>query len=419
MESQYYRVQGMHSTLLLSSTFPPLVGGIERYIYNIYSRLPAQQVIVCAPRMAGDAEFDAHSPVRTVRVPEMLFSAYWWRRRGRALALGQLSLLCLRERIEVVQASRTFPEGIMAWMLKQVWGIPYLVHTHGLDFLEPMRNDWGQLYGKRILTSAHRVVCNSSFTGEKLRSLGIAPDKITKINPGVDPHRFRPGKAEEIERAVQRLGLHNKRIILTVGRLVTRKGHDKVIESLPLVLQEVPTAVYLIVGDGPTRNELARLVQEHGLEEHVVFAGRVAEQDLPAYYQIADLFVMPSREIEGDVEGFGIVFIEAGACEVPVIGGASGGMGDAIAHGETGFLVDPLNVDEIAQAIITLLKDDNLARSMGKAGRTRAEREFSWAHAAERVQSIIEGLNGSKPFFSRMIDPRAVARVVSTIVRKD
>ena len=409
----------MRRSLVLSSTFPPLVGGVECYIYNICSLLPAQQVVVCAPHMAGDAEFDAYSPVRTVRVPEALFSAYWWGRRGRALALGQLSLLCLREGIEVLQASRTFPEGIMAWMLKQVWGIPYLVYTYGLDFLEPMRNDWGQLYGRRILTSAAHLISCSHFTGEQLLQFGVAPHKITPINPGVDLHRFRPGTADEIERTEQRLGLHNKRIILTVGRLVTRKGHDKVIESLPLVLQEVPTAVYLIVGDGPIRNELARLVQAHGLEEHVVFAGRVMEQDLPTYYQIADLLVMPSREIEGDVEGFGIVFIEASACKVPVVGGASGGIEDAIVHGETGFLVDPLSVDEIAQAIITLLKDDDLAQAMGKAGRARAERDFSWERVVAQVSSIIEGLEQTTSLSSQIMNPRTLPRIISTVIRRD
>jgi phosphatidylinositol alpha-1,6-mannosyltransferase len=374
---------------------------------------------ICASRADGDEAFDARAGLPIVRIPRDAFRSYWNGRRRRALNLAKLSRLCHQGKTEVVIASRAMPDGLVAWTLNEVWGIPYVVYTWALDILRQARGEWGRRYVTRVLRGAAHVVGCSEFTCSAARELGVEASKVTKIYPGVDHSAFRPAVPGEILALKQRFGLQERRIILTVGRLVTRKGHDQVIGALGSVVERVPDAVYVVVGDGPDREVLERLVRERGLENHVVFAGSRSPDEVAPYYQIADLFIMPSRNIEGDAEGFGIVFIEAGACHVPVIGGASGGVADAVAHGDTGLLVDPMSADDIAHAMITLLEDEDLAKSMGKAGRARAEREFSWVRAAERIQAITESVNPTKPFPQRAFDPRAMVRAASTVIRRD
>lgn len=221
---------------------------------------------------------------------------------------------------------------------------------------------------------------------DSLIGLGIPDSKIHVIPHGVDINRFESGS--EYQGIVSEHGLGGKKVILTVGNLVERKGHDMVIKSLPKVLENVPDTVYLIVGDGKQRQSLTNLVKELDLGEHVVFTGRVTDNELLQYYNACDVFIMPSREIDGDIEGFGIVYLEANACSKPVIGGKSGGIYDAVQDGVSGILVDPLDVNEISQALITLLTDDLLAKKLGKQGKKRVEEEFSDLAMAGKLSGI-------------------------------
>ena len=221
---------------------------------------------------------------------------------------------------------------------------------------------------------------------DSLIGLGIPDSKIHVIPHGVDINRFESGS--EYQGIVSEHGLGGKKVILTVGNLVERKGHDMVLKCLPKVLEEVSSAVYLIVGDGKQRQSLTNLVKELDLGEHVVFTGRVTDNELLQYYNACDVFIMPSREIDGDIEGFGIVYLEANACSKPVIGGKSGGIYDAVQDGVSGILVDPLDVNEISQALITLLTDDLLAKKLGKQGKKRAMNEFSGLVMAGKFSGI-------------------------------
>jgi phosphatidylinositol alpha-1,6-mannosyltransferase len=179
--------------------------------------------------------------------------------------------------------------------------------------------------------------------------------------------------------------------VLTVGNLVERKGHDMVIRTLPKLIRRIPELTYLIVGNGTHRETLDRLAWEVGVRDRIVFAGHVDAADLPAVYALGDVFVMPSRvqPAECEVEGFGLVYLEANACGKPVIGGRSGGIPEAIVDGETGFLVDPEAADEIAQRLEAILTDRELAEGMGRRGRARVQAHFSWADAATRVHDIV------------------------------
>src|SRR5712692_517426 len=183
--------------------------------------------------------------------------------------------------------------------------------------------------------------------------------------------------------------LVGRRVILTGGRLVERKGHDRVIQALSRVVLDVPDAVHLVVGRGPEEDRLRALARANRVEDRVVFCGFVPETELMAYYQAADVFAMPNREVEGDTEGFGIVFVEAGACGKPVIGGRSGGAVEVIRDGVTGFLVNPLGVEEITRTLTALLQDRDLARRMGQAGRARGEQYYTYQEVAGKIAGFL------------------------------
>jgi phosphatidylinositol alpha-1,6-mannosyltransferase len=241
---------------------------------------------------------------------------------------------------------------------------------------------------QRALGEADRVVTISRYTEENLVQLGVDQSRIAMIYPGVDLEAFYPDPAAgRAVRARHRLS-DRQPVLLTVARLIPRKGNDRVIEALPAMLERVPDLVYLIVGTGPGENWLRAYAQEKGVADRVIFAGRVSDEELSAYYNAANVFIMPNRKEGADVEGFGIVFLEANACGKPVIGGRSGGAVDAVAHGESGYLVDPCSPPDIAEAAIRLLTDPGLAERMGERGRERAQREFSWERTARQAHTL-------------------------------
>jgi phosphatidylinositol alpha-1,6-mannosyltransferase len=201
---------------------------------------------------------------------------------------------------------------------------------------------------------------------------------------------FYPGDAGRLREVY---GLKGKKVILSVGRLAKRKGFDMVIKALPLVLEKVPSAVLVSCGQGELAAQLKKMVKDYNLDEHVIFTGFIPHAELPQYYNLCDVFIMPSREYsQVDAEGFGIVYLEAGACGKPAIGGRSGGTPDAILDGETGLLVGPGDREDIANAIIKILSDDNLARQLGENARRRISEKFQWKFASRSLEGLIKEL---------------------------
>ncbi|MCP5007278.1 MAG: glycosyltransferase family 4 protein, partial [Planctomycetes bacterium] len=226
----------------------------------------------------------------------------------------------------------------------------------------------------------------SKFTSREFLEYGIPEEKIIEIIPAVDSDMFVPlPKPADL---MEKHKLHGKMTVLTVSRLVERKGHDTILKALPQVLEAIPNLHYIIVGDGPDRENLKTLSKRLNLYTHVTFAGQVPDEALVKYYNLCDVFVMPNREVfnsTDSIEGFGITFIEANACGKPVIGGLSGGAVEAINDGVSGFLVDPLDKDKVAEKMIYLLQNVDAAGKIGKAGRKRAEEEFSWETRAREL----------------------------------
>jgi phosphatidylinositol alpha-1,6-mannosyltransferase len=250
-----------------------------------------------------------------------------------------------------------------------------VIYVHG----EEIPQGTGYLNKSRVeaLMSASALVAVSSFTKNKLVTLGVPADRITVITNGVDTHRFQPGmRCEEI---IDRHGLMNRRILLTLARLDERKGQDMLIQALPQIRAAVPDVVYMVVGEGSYENTLRRLVAKLHLEEVVIFTGAVSNEEVADYYRSCDIYAMPNRTTEdGDTEGFGLVFLEAGACGKAVIGGNAGGVPDAIVHEKTGLLVDGNSPEAIAASCIRLLTETELREKFAANGLANA-RNNDWA----------------------------------------
>ncbi len=238
----------------------------------------------------------------------------------------------------------------------------------------------------RALKEVDALVAVSSFTKQTLVDIGVSPERIVVINNGVDINRFQPGtKNQDI---IDRCGLANRRVLLTLARLDERKGQDMLIRALPMIRAAVPDVTYLVVGEGGYGPTLRRLVSELQLNDAVVFTGAVADAEVADYYQTCDLYAMPNRTIgNGDTEGFGLVFLEAGACGKPVIGGIAGGVPDAIMHQKTGLLVDGTSIDAIANSCIRLLQDDALRNELGANGLEHA-RKNEWGVKAKQFLAL-------------------------------
>jgi len=242
------------------------------------------------------------------------------------------------------------------------------------------------------LKAGDHVVAVSSFTKNALAAAGLDPDKVTVINNGVDTTRFQPGpKSETI---VDRFRLGSRRILLTLARLDERKGQDMLIRAIPKIVEAVPDLAYLVVGEGDMTERLWGLVSELRLESTVLFTGGVSDDDVLAYYRTCDVYAMPNRTTaNGDTEGFGLVFLEAGACGKAVIGGKAGGVPDAIEDGKTGFLVDGTSVEAIAAACIRLLDDGELRDRPGANGLEHA-RQHDWGDKTREFLALCAEICG-------------------------
>jgi phosphatidylinositol alpha-1,6-mannosyltransferase len=319
------------------------------------------------------------------RWPRLAYIAVvqWWtyyRHAVRALRRGEADLLLVGH----------LYLGPLGPRLRRAAGVPFGIMLHGSELHRYAAVAAVQRGVLRTLDAADFLVVNSDFTRRQYLERGVRRDqRFLKLNPGVDTGHFRPDAGDPA--AVRaRFDLEEKPILLSVARLVEWKGHDVVLRGLPRLLERVPDLVYLIVGEGPFRTELERLADELGVREHVVFAGFVPEPQLPSFYRTARAMVVPSREFRESlpVEGFGIVYLEAAACGVPVIGGSGGGTDESIVDGVTGFRVDPRDVAAVTNATLKLLTDEPLHGRMAAAAVEHAQR-FDWQRQAERLRGFL------------------------------
>jgi phosphatidylinositol alpha-1,6-mannosyltransferase len=297
---------------------------------------------------------------------------------------------CRREGIRQIHCGKVLPEGWVALCAKQLLRIPYVVFAHGEEITTGVLSRRLRFVLPLVYRSASAVVANSENTKKLVVGLGVPEHRVFVLHPSVTVERFRTAETDAA-RIRQRHALGDGPVLLTVGRLQKRKGHDRAIEALPRLLESFPGLRYVIVGTGEERESLADLAERLGVSDRVVFPGLVPDEDLPGYYGACDLFVMPNRTERSDIEGFGIVFLEAAAAGKPAVAGASGGAGEAVVDGVTGLLVDGERSDAISRAVKRLLHDPAGARRMGRAGYERVCREFTYEQAARRLCEIAAG----------------------------
>lgn len=365
-----------------------MFGGVANYWANLCRFLPGDDFLVLAPEYNNSLEFDIRQNYLIYR-KELISKSKWIWPKWLPL-LFQMYKLVRAEQVKKIIVAHVLPTGTAAYLLKKLLGVSYIVSIHGLDIALPRQSRRKTWLMKKIFREASQIIANSNFTKGKLLEMNCChADDITVIYP-CPSLGFRAMTSERRQYLEDKLNLKNKKIILTVGRLIERKGQDKVIEALPQVLAKVPNVVYLIVGQGEKREQLQQSAAALGIDKQVRFFTDVLDCELPEFYHLADVFVMPCRELEnGDIEGFGIVYLEANCYGKPVIGGRSGGAVEAIEHGVNGLLVDPESTNEIGQAIISLLVNEKKAEELADRGKRRVAMRFDWAVQARELVKIL------------------------------
>ena len=367
--------------LLITEDFPPKEGGLQTWAYELarnLHHLSGAMMVLARRATSENRAFDRRQSFPVWRMGGRDWNSY--RDLYVAYYLGKF---LLTRGIKPIVYATHWKVGLVPAMLAPLVGLKVIIGAHGMEVLKEKKPSRQRLI-RLAFSRAHRGLAVSEYTRQALVRLGVPEEKVAVIPNGVDVDLFRP--RQRSASLVQRYNLQGKKVILTLARLVTRKGQDEVIRALPRVLEKIPSAVYLMVGQGPDKSRLMDLVSSLGLSNRVIFVGYVPDEQLLDHYSLADVYIMASREISagGDVEGFGITFLEAGACGLPVIGGRSGGVPDAILEGQTGLLVDPEDSRDIAGALIQILSHDDLARRMGERGRQRVVQAYQWRHMAER-----------------------------------
>ncbi|MCW7945342.1 GDP-mannose-dependent alpha-(1-6)-phosphatidylinositol monomannoside mannosyltransferase [Streptomyces hygroscopicus] len=380
----------MHKTLIVTNDFPPRPGGIQAFLHNMALRLEPGRLVVYASswkrgREGGEetAAFDAEQPFTVVRDrTTMLLPTGGTARRAAGL---------LQEHgCTSVWFGAAAPLALMTPTLRRAGATRLVATTHGHEAA------WAQLPAargllRRIGESTDTITYLGEYTRSRIASALTpgAAGRMVQLPPGVDEKTFHPGSGGDEVRA--RLGLTDRPVVVCVSRLVPRKGQDTLILAMPRILAKEPDAVLLVVGGGPYGRDLRRLAYETGVADAVRFAGIVPWQELPAYYGAGDVFAMPCRTRRGglDVEGLGIVYLEASATGLPVVAGDSGGAPDAVLDGETGWVVPGGSAEETADRIVTLLGDPELRRRMGDRGRQWVEEKWRWDLLAEKLRDLL------------------------------
>lgn len=369
-------------TLIVTNDFPPRQGGIETFVGALADRFPPEEVVVLTSSHPDAAAYDAALAYPVVRAPARTLLPTP-EATARAVAVTR-AYHC-----DSVWFGAAAPLGLMARRLREEAGVRSVVATtHGHEVW------WARTPGargllRRIGKGADTVTTLGEATARPITAALPADTEVVRLVPGVDADLFRPGEHGGAVR--ERHALAHRPVILCASRLIPRKGQDTLIRAMPWVRRVVPDAMLLLVGDGPHEADLRRLAAREGMTEAVVFAGGHPHSALPAYFAAADVFAMPCRTRKRglEVEGLGIVYLEAAASGLPVVAGDSGGAPDTVRDGETGYVVDGGSVAAVADRVVRLLRDRELATEMGRRGRAWVREEWNWDRSYEVLRELL------------------------------
>jgi len=365
-------------TLLITNDFPPRPGGIQRFVHDLALRLPGNDLVVYSSDWHGSSEFDAVQPFRVIREDtELLLPTTGVARRAAQLAT--------EHGCDRVWFGAAAPLGLLARRLRLERAVA-LTHGHevGWAALPLARNAL-----RRIADGCDVITYLTEYQRARLEPVVNGRARLERLTPAVDSSTYHPEVDGSAVRS--RLGLSERPVIVCVSRLVPRKGQDTLVKALPHVRRHVSDAALLLVGGGPHRPAIERLARELSVADHVVLTGSVPWEELPAYFAAGDVFAMPcrTRNVGLDVEGLGIVYLEASAVGLPVVAGDSGGAPEAVREGETGFVVPGRDLEKLTDRLVTLLKDPALARKMGAAGREWVQSAWTWESQATRLRDLL------------------------------
>jgi phosphatidylinositol alpha-1,6-mannosyltransferase len=362
--------------LLVTNDFGPRAGGIETFVIGLLERIKGHEVTVFTSQQGDTSVYDQQwiekFGVRVIRDQSKILLPSW--RVTRAA-----KKIVAAKNINVVVFGAAAPLALMSPSLRKSGVKKIIALTHGHEVW------WAKIFPFRLaIKRIGKNVDHLTYLGEFTRQAISKPltrksaTEMVKIAPGIDTAHFIPQPDAMQKR--EELGLQDKKIIISVGRLVHRKGQDNLIQAMPAVLKKIPNAHLLLVGEGPYKKHLEKLVMKSSLEQNVTFAGRIMYDRLPSYLSAADLFAMPSRSrfFGLEVEGLGIVYLEASACGIPVVAGNSGGAPDAVLEGVTGLCVDGTSIEQITAAIVEICSDAERASHMGAAGRNWIVDQWRW-----------------------------------------
>ena len=372
----------MRRTLLISNDFPPRAGGIQSYVHELASHLPAADLVVYAPAWPGAAEFDAAQPYPVHRHPTSLM-----------LPVPSVARTAARlieaHRLTAVWYGAAAPLALLTPTLRRHGIERTVASTHGHEV------GWSMLPGsrqllRRIGRTNDVITFVSRYSRSRIAAALGADAALEYLPPGVDAAAFQPDPAQR-SALRQQWGIGDRPVVVCVSRLVRRKGQDVLIEAWPQVLAGCPEALLLIVGGGADEPRLRAMVERHALQDNVIVTGQVPSADLAGYYAAGDVFAMPCRTRGGglDVEGLGIVFLEASAAGLPVIVGDSGGAPETVRPGVTGEVVDGRDAAAVADACRTLLTDRVRARRYGAAGRRWVADDWTWTASGARLTELL------------------------------
>lgn len=383
--------------VLLAEAFPPAFGGSGRWFWESYRRLEWPALRVVTTHRCDAPAFDASTLLRIDRIPLSLretgiFS--WAGLHGYWNVVSYLKRLHRQSPLSAVHCARCITEGWAGWLFWRLTGVPYLCYVHGEDVnwsphgerLGVMSSRQHRWMARRVLRDAFLLIANSHNTRQILQDIwNVQADRIRVVHPGVDTRLFVP--AARSSRIRSPLGWHDRRVILTVGRLQKRKGQDMLIRALTRLRATFPDVLYVIAGDGEERSALESLVRELGLDDLVQFRADVNDNELLTLYQQCDLFALPNRAVGHDIEGFGMVLLEAQSCGKPVLAGDSGGTREALLPGVTGWLADCTTPESLATALSDALSDSQRLDAMGLRAAEWVREEFDWYRVVDKMRT--------------------------------
>jgi phosphatidylinositol alpha-1,6-mannosyltransferase len=377
-----------NTVLCITNDFGPRAGGIETFVIGLIERRPYGTTVVYTSRQQGSEEYDRmwreNYGVEVIRDKSTVLLPSPHVARA-------VSALVRARGIKTVFFGAAAPLGLLSHRLRKAGVIRIVALTHGHEVW------WSKVWPfswamRRIGRGADVLTYLGEFTRSAISKALHGDDaaEMVRIAPGIDTTHFAP--IDDVSDLRSELEFDGKRVIVSVGRLVHRKGQDTLVEAMPSILTRIPDAHLLFVGVGPHLEYIHKRAIQLGVLDHISFVGRVQYAELPRFIALGEVFAMPSRSrLAGlEVEGLGIVYLEASACGLPVVGGISGGAPDALLEGETGFAVDGLDSDAVADAVVKVLSDPERARTMGARGRQWIVQEWEWSRWSSQFNSLLE-----------------------------